>query len=419
MSNEVEALGQLATAGLAASELDDLPSARRRRAKERAVREAQWWRRHPVEPADTTVAPHTCANCDAHLVGDFCHVCGQSAHVHRSVLHIVEEFAHGLYHFDSKAWRTLPMLAFRPGKLTRDYTHGRRARYVAPLALFLLSIFVMFFVFGFMGSPNLDPTAFDKTRPEKIATVSAAVVDARREVKDAEQELASALADSDTKPSELTATKAALTKRREALRTAEAALRTAEAAPAATAPRVIDAEGKTVFQAKPGQSWPDALAEEARSGKLDIDTGIPEVDVNVKQALKNPDFAWYKVQQKAYKLSFLLVPLSLPFLWLLFAFRRDVKLYDHVVFSLYSLSFMSLLFVLGVGLEKLGEAAGLAVGGLGLLFLVPPVHMFAQLKGGYALSIGGALWRTFVLGIGSMITLSLFATLIVVLGLAD
>ncbi len=419
MSNDVEALGQLATAGLAASELDDLPSARRRRAKERAVREAQWWRRHPVEPADTTVGPHTCANCDTHLAGDFCHVCGQSAHVHRSVLHMVEEFAHGLYHFDSKAWRTLPMLAFRPGKLTRDYTHGRRARYVAPLALFLLSIFLMFFVFGFMGSPNIDPTAFDETKPEKIAAVNEAVIDARSEVKDAEKELASDLADSDTEASVVAVDKAELAKQRAALRAAEAKLAEAKAAPAVTTPKVVDAKGKTVFAAKPGQSWQDALAEEARSGKLDVDTGIPEVDANVKKALKNPDFAWYKVQQKAYKLSFLLVPLSLPILWLLFAFRRDVKLYDHVVFSLYSLSFMSLLFVLGVGLEKIGEAAGLAVGGLGLLFLVPPVHMFAQLKGGYALSVGGALWRTFVLVLGSQITLSLFAALIVVLGLAD
>ena len=409
MADEIEALGQLATAGLAASALDDLPSVRRRRAKERAVREAQWWRRHPVEPVDTTVGPHTCANCDTHLQGDFCHACGQSAHVHRSVLHMVEEFAHGLYHFDSKAWLTLPMLAFRPGKLTRDYTHGRRARYVAPLALFLLSIFLMFFVFGFMGGPNLDDAVIlDKA--DKVAAAQQAVTEARNEVTSAEQELAEESKDTDNPPAAIKGYETGLAAQRAALTTAETALAKARADPD---------KPKTVFKAKQGQSWQDVLAEQARSGHLNVNTGLPDVDANIKKALKDPEFAFYKVQQKAYKLSFLLVPLTLPILWLMFLWRRDVKLYDHVVFSLYSLSFMSLLLVVGIGLEKLGSMAGLAVGGLGLLFLAPPVHMFAQLKGGYALGNWGALWRTMLLAFAATITLTLFGVMILVLGLAD
>ncbi len=45
--------------------------------------------------------------------------------------------------------------------------------------------------------------------------------------------------------------------------------------------------------------------------------------------------------------------------------------------------------------------------------------MFAQLKGAYRLGWFGALWRTFVLLLSSMITLGIFAALIVVVGLAD
>ena len=419
VGNEIEALGQLATAGLAASELDDLPSARRRRAKERAVREAQWWRRHPVEAADTTVGPHTCANCDAHLQGDFCHVCGQSAHVHRSVLHMVEEFAHGLYHFDSKAWRTLPMLAFRPGRLTRDYTHGRRARYVAPLALFLLSVFLMFFVFGFMGGPNLDDAVILDTKAEKVAAAREAVTDARKEVTDAEQELATEKRDTDNTPAAIKGYETGVAAYRTSLVAAEAALAKAQALPDKPGAHTVTSEGKTVFAAKPGQSWQDALAEQARSGKLNVNTGIPAVDANIRKALKDPEFAFYKVQQKAYKLSFLLVPLSLPILWLMFLWRRDVKLYDHVVFSLYSLSFMSLLLVVGVAIPKIAGVLGLGIAGAGLLFLVPPVHIFVQLKGAYALGKWGALWRTSVLLFASVITLSMFLSMIVVLGLAD
>ena len=415
MAHEIEALGQLATAGLAASELDDptdksRPSTRRRLARERAVREAQWWRRHPVEAADTHVAPHTCANCDAHLQGDFCHVCGQSAHVHRSVGHLIEEFAHGLYHFDSKAWRTLPSLVFRPGKLTRDYTHGRRARYVAPLALFLLSIFLMFFVFGFTGSPDFDPGIMAGGKSDKVAAAQEAVKDAQTEVTDAETELATERKDPDNTPAAISGYETGLAANRAALATAQAALAKAQAAPTTPDKR---------FVARPGQTWQDSLAEQARTGEIKIDTGVPWVDANIRKALKDPEFALYKVQQKAYKLSFLLVPLSLPVLWMLFLWRRDVKIYDHVVFSLYSLSFMSLLFVVGVLVSKLDLVTGGEGGLYGLLFLIPPIHMFAQLKGGYALGNFGAAWRTVVLGIASVVTLSLFAAMIVVAGLAD
>lgn len=47
----------------------------------------------------------------------------------------------------------LPLLLFRPGQLTYDYVHGKRARYVPPVALFLLSVFMMFFAFSFVEGP--------------------------------------------------------------------------------------------------------------------------------------------------------------------------------------------------------------------------------------------------------------------------
>jgi len=47
---------------------------------------------------------------------------------------------------DSRLWRTLGLLLFRPGRLTLDYLQGRRARYVAPLRLFIASSLIFFFV---------------------------------------------------------------------------------------------------------------------------------------------------------------------------------------------------------------------------------------------------------------------------------
>jgi hypothetical protein len=402
MTGEIEALGQMTTAGLAASTLDGP------RARGSAHRPATAERRDPHD-----LAHGACANCGTGLTGAFCAQCGQSAHVHRSIGHVFEEFLHGIWHFDSKAWRTLPRLVLQPGRLTRDYVYGKRAGYIAPLALFLFSVFLMFFVFESLGGPDID-SALNAAGGKPVAEARSTVADAKAEVADARTEIAAAQTDSDTTPADRAALTATLATNQKKLAAAEKAL-------AAVETDTLTAPGETT-------TWQAQVAEAARSGKVTINTGSPAIDARIREALQNPDFALYKIQQKAYKLSFLLIPMSLPVLWLLFAFRRDVHTYDHVVFALYSLSFMSLLFVVMALLSKVDPTAGVHVAGGntnisnglgGVLFLAVPVHMFAQLKGAYRLGVWGALWRTFVLLNACCIILALFAVLIVVVGLAD
>src|SRR6185295_18866099 len=90
---------------------------------------------------------------------------------------------------------------------------------------------------------------------------------------------------------------------------------------------------------------------------------------------------------------FLLIPLSLPFLWLMFIGRRGVTMYDHAVLSLYSLSFMAVFFSVVALLSLTPLEMTLVL----LVLLVPPIHMFGQLRGTYGLSIPAALWRTLLL----------------------
>ena len=87
-----------------------------------------------------------CLNCGTALLGSHCHACGQPAHVHRSLSAFFHDLLHGVFHFEGKLWRTLPMLAWRPGRLTREYIDGRRASYVSPIAVFLFVVFLMFAV---------------------------------------------------------------------------------------------------------------------------------------------------------------------------------------------------------------------------------------------------------------------------------
>ena len=110
-----------------------------------------------------------------------------------------------------------------------------------------------------------------------------------------------------------------------------------------------------------------------------IDTGVPFIDNGLKKAFANPALVLYKLQANAYKFAWALIPLSLPFLWLLYPFSRRFHAYDHFVFVTYSISFMLLLFVVVrlLNLTIFGEVATF------LAMLYVPFHMYRQLRGAY------------------------------------
>ena len=73
-------------------------------------------------------AESACLNCQTPLQGPHCHQCGQQAHLHRTLGAFLHDLLHGALHFEGKTWATLPMLAVKPGELTRRYIEGERKR---------------------------------------------------------------------------------------------------------------------------------------------------------------------------------------------------------------------------------------------------------------------------------------------------
>src|SRR3546814_2943024 len=65
---------------------------------------------------------------------------------------IGHDLVHAIFHFEGKSWNTLPLLAWRPGDLTRRDIHGERARFISPLALFLFAVFLTYAVLAMVGS---------------------------------------------------------------------------------------------------------------------------------------------------------------------------------------------------------------------------------------------------------------------------
>ncbi len=91
----------------------------------------------------------------------YCGACGQRAEppVH-SLVHFSRVATEDLTHADSRLWRTLSALLFRPGFLTAEFLAGRRARYLPPVRLYLV-LSVAFFLFAAATQPKLAVLQFD------------------------------------------------------------------------------------------------------------------------------------------------------------------------------------------------------------------------------------------------------------------
>ncbi len=326
-----------------------------------------------LEPAAGEVGSdgHThescCLNCGTALAGDYCHACGQHAHIHRTLRAFFHDLLHGVLHFEGKTWRTLPLLVWRPGELTRRYIEGERARFVSPIALFLFLIFLMFAAVSLLGGMGDLPAQARHGLQE--------------ELRDNEVKLTRLEAQRDTE---------------------------------VKAGRPTAALNEKIGEVKDEMK----AIEGVRSGNLDnmgIQTKVPGwIGASVSKAARNPELVAYRLKTNAYKFSWLIIPLSVPFLWLLFPFSRRFRLYDHTVFVTYSLCFMSLLVVSGL----LFGAIGLTTMS-GLLWLIPPFHMYRQLKGAYSLGRAGALWRTTLLTIFATIVMGLFSAVLIGVGTFD
>jgi hypothetical protein len=320
--------------------------------------------------------PGLCLNCGTALVGPHCHRCGQASHVHRTIGAIGHELLHGVVHFEGKLWNTLPMLFLRPGELTRRYIHGERAHFVSPMAMFLFSVFTMFAVLQIMG---ISP-------PAEIGTPARLQSEVQQAQQRAERNLAEA--------------------RRER---AQAAAGSAQA-------RQLDQRVQELQGELDGlQAIAPTLGTAGGAGNdRTLQTGWKRLDKGIEKARANPGLALYKLQANSYKFSWALIPLSIPFVWLLFAWKRRYHGYDHAVFVTYSLAFMSLLFIV----LTVAGALGLSSSYLALIALVaPPLHIFFQMKGAYRLRGWSALLRTIVLLWLISFVVLIFGLLLLTLGL--
>lgn len=390
-----------------------------------------------------SISDKACLNCGTALAGRFCASCGQKAQVHRTLRSFGHDILHGVLHFDGKIWRTLPMLLWNPGHLTRRYIHGERAKFVSPLALFLFTVFLTFAVFssvighdtsGIKTKTMADMSKqYDDNVKRKQASLAKLQQSLAKET-DAQDkvDLAKDITKLNTEITTLIKSNAIIL---EKIRQGQADF---ESAKTAIDREIIQLKAQAAEAKKAGNDISDIEdniegEEFARSMLIKGHDAVndpsvlysiqsatlfsdnPTLNNIIKHAFDNPKLLVYRMQSSAYKFSWALIPISVPFVWLLFFWKRRFKLFDHAIFVTYSLTFMMLIAALCTILLQFSAME--TAGGL-IMSFVPPVHMYRQLHQAYETSRFGAFWRMCILIFFAVTALCLFGLFIVALGIA-
>jgi len=338
-----------------------------------------------VEPAhgEQAAAGHgQCLNCGTPLIGAYCNSCGQNSHLHRTISGFLHDLLHGVFHFEGKIWHTLPMLLFRPGELTRRYIAGERAKFVSPMAMFLFCVFLMFAIVGGLAGEMHAPTISEVDKARPISEIRASI---------AENE-------------------AAMTRLKAQIRVEEKAGRDTDVLDAK-----LDDLDRDTDQLKTALGYVTG-GKEGDTAKLfyGFHTGWAALDHGIQAVNENPNLFLYRLQSSAYKYSWLLIPLSTPFVWLLFFWKREYKFYDHLVFVTFSLTFMLLL----VTVLTVAGAIGVSGDIIAIVaMVVPPLHIYKQVRGAYRGGRATTLLRTFVLVMFAFVVLILYLVILFAMGI--
>ncbi|MDB5432813.1 MAG: hypothetical protein JWP35_3929 [Caulobacter sp.] len=307
-----------------------------------------------------------CPNCATALEGPYCYHCGQRAEdYHRSIVKLAQEAIEGLFELDGRLFSTLPRLALRPGKLTTDYLEGHRVSQIPPFRMFLIVVVIVFFA-GNLGQNNNNLV-----------------------VKDRDQ-LASQIK-------------------------SDVAKDMAKDGVSITAPGVtIDtSDGKRAAAQRHGvslgdQSDPKVQADQDKFDNAPIGRWVKERATAISE---NQDAFRASIDTWAHRLAILALPMSASILGLMFIWRRKFYIFDHLIFSMHSLSFQGLLFSVGSVLNYL-----MHTGFWWVLILVSPVHLFVHMRKVYGRGRITTLLRMIVLFFASSVGAGFILLLVFALG---
>lgn len=336
-----------------------------------------------------------CGNCGTELLGETCYRCGQPTKgLVRQFSSIMGDFLDTVLNIDSRVFRTIGPLIFKPGFLTQEYFSGRRIRFVSPVRLFFF-LAVLTFLLAQFSLP--DDIGNDQGNGAiQIDTGGEGKLGKAKTVDEVEKIRASALAELDAAKKEISGVPmaAAGLEKAKAQINREADTRIAElgAGSAKTKPAPIDAapeEGN--HMSFNGEIW-DAKTNPIKVSWLPDSTnrwlnGLAQrAENNGKRIDKEPKVIIEAVLSSLPMTLFLMLPVFALLLKIMFIFKRRLYM-EHLIVALHSHAFLMLaimiLILFGNFSEWLGPSSWLIVPINilnALLWIWMPIYLFLMQK---------------------------------------
>ncbi len=266
----------------------------------------------------------------------------------RPLANVMSDVADTIFNVDSRIFRSIPSLYFRPGFITREYFAGRRTRYVTPFRLFFFLCVISFF--AIQASLKIDQIQLDLDGDNQEIGNAQTEAEVRAREKAALDEIDKARNLPDTPAAAIIGLDVATANIRTQAARRLAWLSAKQQAEAKGEKPPPDPSANNTFNFD-GEAW-DPKTHPLRIGWLpdfandEINAAIGRAKDNLVAARKDPRHLIRGLFSVAPWTLFLLMPLFAVLLKIVYVFYRRLYM-EHLIVALHSHAFvfMSLLLV--------------------------------------------------------------------------
>ncbi len=264
-----------------------------------------------------------CRNCGASLAGDFCHACGQSAQsLRRPFWALFGEGIETLFAVDGRIARTLPGLLLRPGRITRAYLDGQRARFIPPFRLYVVASLLFFVLLPLVTGQGLS-----------------VVPGGAQNFEEARAEIESSYAAGEMTEEEYQGAINGIAEVELLWRSGPNILTPDEPTPPGEVETAPPAEGG---------EWAGFIPADALDAVREAGAEGDEEAARFAEVMDNPGRLAEQTQEWIPRMMFVLLPVYACLLALVYLWRRQFLFYDHLIVSLHFHS--ALFFAMAVGM---------------------------------------------------------------------
>ncbi len=386
----------------------------------------------------------TCSNCATELTGPVCHQCGQvDDRYHRPVLQLIREGLENLFALDGRFARTVPALMVFPGRVTREFLSGKRARFIPPFRLYILASLLLFVLVPFMfgevniGTPGAASASLSEARAEIDAAQESGEITAEEaeRARDALSALGPILANGAADEAEASEERGAGddAPARDPPGDASSNEAGGAAGDGGAQPRDVEREvraaiaeaqanGSFGVDVVPGEGGMDRfsvrrqLAPEEFGGTSDsilprswrayLADQVVKVNEDPQEWLEE-SISWTP------RVMFLMVPVYALLLGLVYVWRRGFFFYDHLIVSLHFQAALFIAMVLGMAAAPLIGAGWVMLA----LFVYSNLYLYKMMRTVYCRGRITSVLRVLTLDFLYMIVLSFALSLVFMLGI--